>query len=225
MANLLVQNRVSCAAGDRPGPERGHQRQEQSAVRHDREPGSPTTGTQPVLRSELRNVRREEDELGRCRVRQASRTRPAGYSLRVGVDPDSWSAKGISGRTWSRRRQQSQFAAGPSYGRGRVPNGQQFQSLNTLGRVVEQEPVRKTSSSRAGRTPGATMSATGARPHGRAAAAARRARRQGAMSAGPADAVVRLGRRRVERAESSTTSLHPERAAVGRTVHLPNCPE
>ncbi|QJW99553.1 efflux RND transporter permease subunit [Frigoriglobus tundricola] len=132
-----------------------------------------------------------KDELGRLPgVAGVSYLGQRDYSLRVWVDPNKLAAKGISGIdvVAAVAAQNVQVAAG-QIGQRPVPKGQQFQlTVNTLGRLVEPEQFANIILKGGSDLAGATMSATGAP----AAAAATGTTGQGAMSAGPATAVVRL---------------------------------
>ena len=136
-----------------------------------------------------------KDELGRLPgVAGVSYLGQRDYSLRVWVDPDKLAAKGISGMdvVAAVASQNVQVAAG-QIGQRPVPKGQQFQlTVNTLGRLVEPEQFANIILKGGSDLAGATMSPTGTPTTAPAATATTGTTGQGAMSAGPATAVVRL---------------------------------
>ncbi len=131
------------------------------------------------------------DELGRLPgVAGVSYLGQRDYSLRVWVDPDKLAAKSLSGMdvVTAIAQQNVQVAAG-QIGQRPVPLGQQFQlTINTLGRLTEPDQFANIILKGATDGTSATMTATGTPT----AAAGTTGTGIGAMSAGPATAIVRL---------------------------------
>ena len=136
-----------------------------------------------------------KDELGRLPgVAGVTYLGQRDYSLRVWVDPDKLAALNLSGMdvVTAVAQQNVQVAAG-QIGQRPVPKGQQFQlTVNTLGRLIDPDQFANIIVKGGQDSAAATMSSTGTTTTAPAPAATTGTTGQGAMSAGPATAIVRL---------------------------------
>ena len=136
-----------------------------------------------------------KDELGRLPgVAGVSYLGQRDYSLRVWVDPDKLAALRLSGMdvVAAIAAQNVQVAAG-QIGQRPVPRGQQFQlTINTLGRLIEPEQFANIIIKGSQDFVPASMTGTAAPTTPAPPAPSTGTTGQGALSAGPASAIVRL---------------------------------
>jgi multidrug efflux pump len=138
------------------------------------------------------------DELGRLPgVAGVSYLGQRDYSLRVWIDPEKLASRNISGMdvVAAIAQQNVQVAAG-QIGQRPVPKGQQFQlTVNTLGRLVDPDQFANIIIKGASDGAPASMNVTGAptaSASGTTGTTGTSGTGQGALSAGPATAIVRL---------------------------------
>jgi multidrug efflux pump subunit AcrB len=136
-----------------------------------------------------------KDELGRLPgVAGVSYLGQRDYSLRVWVDPDKLAALKLSGMdvVAAITQQNVQVAAG-QIGQRPVPRGQQFQlTVNTKGRLIEPEEFANIIIKGSQDGTQASMTPTAAPTAAPAPSASTGTTGQGALSAGPTAAIVRL---------------------------------